>query len=172
VELLLDNGADVHSQGVLYDNALQAASLGGHKQIVRLLLDSGVNQYVSDRESIDRDRRGQEVNISWDDRLVQNRRRENIHRPTAQRAIPERDVCYEDPRQPPQISSIATGRRVNGQGRREVPGGSAAGSAAGMVGATGAAEVGGVDISLSLARASEAGRSAGPRTPTVLFLNA
>jgi hypothetical protein len=35
---LLDKHADVDAQGGEYDNALQAASLGGHKQVVKLLL--------------------------------------------------------------------------------------------------------------------------------------
>jgi hypothetical protein len=35
---LLDKHADVNAQGGEYDNALQAASLGGHKQVVKLLL--------------------------------------------------------------------------------------------------------------------------------------
>jgi ankyrin repeat protein len=43
VKLLLDNSADVHAKGGYYGNALQAASKGGHEQIVQLLLDKGAN---------------------------------------------------------------------------------------------------------------------------------
>jgi len=39
--LLLDKGADVNAQGGYYGNALQAASLGGHEAVVRLLVDKG-----------------------------------------------------------------------------------------------------------------------------------
>ncbi|KAF2677730.1 hypothetical protein K458DRAFT_279074, partial [Lentithecium fluviatile CBS 122367] len=36
--LLLREGADVNAQGGAYGNALQAASSGGHEQVVKLLL--------------------------------------------------------------------------------------------------------------------------------------
>jgi hypothetical protein len=42
--LLLEKGANVNAQGGLYDNALQAASFGGHLAIVKLLLEKGVNR--------------------------------------------------------------------------------------------------------------------------------
>ncbi|KAF2183428.1 hypothetical protein K469DRAFT_521687, partial [Zopfia rhizophila CBS 207.26] len=41
--LLLDAGADVNAQGGHYGNALQAASLGDHEQIVKLLLNAGAD---------------------------------------------------------------------------------------------------------------------------------
>ena len=41
VRLLLDRGADMHAQGGMHGNALQAACYGGHESIVRLLLDRG-----------------------------------------------------------------------------------------------------------------------------------
>jgi hypothetical protein len=41
--LLLDEGADVNAQGGHYDNALQAASYGGHEQVVKMLLDKGAD---------------------------------------------------------------------------------------------------------------------------------
>jgi hypothetical protein len=34
-------GAEVNAQGGKYGNALQAASVGGHKAVVRLLLEEG-----------------------------------------------------------------------------------------------------------------------------------
>ncbi|KAF8531910.1 ankyrin repeat protein, partial [Gautieria morchelliformis] len=40
---LLENGADVHAQGGLYGNALQAASLRGHQATVELLLEKGAD---------------------------------------------------------------------------------------------------------------------------------
>ncbi|KAK1993616.1 purine and uridine phosphorylase [Colletotrichum falcatum] len=40
---LLNKGADVNAQGGYYGNALQAASYGGHKNIVQMLLDRGAN---------------------------------------------------------------------------------------------------------------------------------
>lgn len=43
VELLLDEGADVHAQGGRYGNALQAASAQGHKDIVQILLNEGAD---------------------------------------------------------------------------------------------------------------------------------
>jgi ankyrin repeat protein len=39
--LLLDKGADVNAQGGDYSNALQAASGGGHEQVVKTLLNAG-----------------------------------------------------------------------------------------------------------------------------------
>ncbi|KAK4934274.1 hypothetical protein LTR66_015649, partial [Elasticomyces elasticus] len=41
VKLLLDQGADINTQGGYHGNALQAASFGGHQEIVKLLLDQG-----------------------------------------------------------------------------------------------------------------------------------
>ncbi|KAJ8131087.1 hypothetical protein O1611_g2540 [Lasiodiplodia mahajangana] len=43
VQLLLDKGADVNTQGGHYGNALQAASFRGHETIVRILLDKGAD---------------------------------------------------------------------------------------------------------------------------------
>jgi ankyrin repeat protein len=40
VQLLLDNKADVNVQSATYGTALQAASLDGHKEIMKLLLDN------------------------------------------------------------------------------------------------------------------------------------
>jgi ankyrin repeat protein len=41
VKLLVDKGADVNAQGGVHSNALQAASLRGHEQVVKLLVDKG-----------------------------------------------------------------------------------------------------------------------------------
>ncbi|TLS21185.1 uncharacterized protein PpBr36_10655 [Pyricularia pennisetigena] len=43
VEKILNDGADVNAQGGFYGNALQIASLGGHKEIVQILVDNGAN---------------------------------------------------------------------------------------------------------------------------------
>ena len=43
VKLLLDDGADVNTEGGHNGNALQAASLGGHREIAKLLLDRGAD---------------------------------------------------------------------------------------------------------------------------------
>ena len=40
---LIDKGADVNAQGGEYGNALQAASQGGHQEIVKLLLNNGAD---------------------------------------------------------------------------------------------------------------------------------
>lgn len=40
---LICKGADVNTQGGYYSNALQAASYGGHQEIVKLLLDHGAD---------------------------------------------------------------------------------------------------------------------------------
>lgn len=44
--LLLEKGADVNAQGGFCGNALQAASIGGHKAIVKLLLEKGTDVNV------------------------------------------------------------------------------------------------------------------------------
>lgn len=44
VQLILNTGADVNEQGGYYNNALQAASAGGHKEVVELLLNHGADQ--------------------------------------------------------------------------------------------------------------------------------
>ncbi|GFG10695.1 Pfs, NACHT and ankyrin domain protein [Aspergillus udagawae] len=44
VEMLLAKGANVNAQGGHYGNALQAASAGGHHEIVQLLLEKGANE--------------------------------------------------------------------------------------------------------------------------------
>jgi ankyrin repeat protein len=43
VELLLNNGAKVNTQGGHYGNALQAAAAEGHERVVEQLLDAGAN---------------------------------------------------------------------------------------------------------------------------------
>ncbi|KAK2733885.1 hypothetical protein FQN57_001935 [Myotisia sp. PD_48] len=43
VQMLLDGGADVNTQGGKYGNALQAASFKGYKKVVQMLLDSGAD---------------------------------------------------------------------------------------------------------------------------------
>ena len=43
MKLLLVKGADVNAEGRRYDNALQAASDGGHEGVVKLLLDKGAD---------------------------------------------------------------------------------------------------------------------------------
>lgn len=41
--MLLDKGANVNAEGGKYGNALQAASSGGHKNVVTMLLDKGAD---------------------------------------------------------------------------------------------------------------------------------
>ena len=43
VQILLDAGADVNTQGGFFSNALQAASVRGHYQVVQILLDAGAD---------------------------------------------------------------------------------------------------------------------------------
>lgn len=43
VQVLLDRGADVNTQGGYYGNAVHAASFGGYEQVVQMLLDKGAN---------------------------------------------------------------------------------------------------------------------------------
>ena len=44
MKILLDKGADVNAQGGrFYDNALEAASAGGHQEVVRTLLAKGAD---------------------------------------------------------------------------------------------------------------------------------
>ena len=43
VKNLLEEGADIHSQGGRFDTALQAASYNGHEAIVKLLLENGAD---------------------------------------------------------------------------------------------------------------------------------
>ncbi|KGO57587.1 hypothetical protein PEX2_020310 [Penicillium expansum] len=43
VQILLEQGADIHAQDGLYGNALQAASNGGHDKIVQILLEQGAD---------------------------------------------------------------------------------------------------------------------------------
>jgi ankyrin repeat protein len=43
VKLLLEKNADVNAQGGDYGNALQAASEGGHEQVVKLLLEKNTD---------------------------------------------------------------------------------------------------------------------------------
>jgi ankyrin repeat protein len=42
----LDQGADINAQGGYYGNAFQAASSGGHQEIVKLLLGQGADVNV------------------------------------------------------------------------------------------------------------------------------
>jgi hypothetical protein len=44
-KLLLDKDADVNAQGGEYGNAPQAASAGGHEQVVEILLTAGAHQH-------------------------------------------------------------------------------------------------------------------------------
>jgi ankyrin repeat protein len=46
--MLLDAGADFNAQGGDCGNALQAASLGGYEQVVKMLLDAGAHQHQED----------------------------------------------------------------------------------------------------------------------------
>jgi len=41
VQQLLEKGAKINAQGGEYDNALQAASAEGHKEVVQQLLEKG-----------------------------------------------------------------------------------------------------------------------------------
>jgi ankyrin repeat protein len=41
VKLLIDYGPDINTLGGYFNGALQAASYGGHEQVVKLLLDAG-----------------------------------------------------------------------------------------------------------------------------------
>jgi ankyrin repeat protein len=43
VQLLLEKGADVNAQGGKYGNALYAALVGGHWEIVKILLYRGAD---------------------------------------------------------------------------------------------------------------------------------
>jgi hypothetical protein len=47
-KLLLDKDANVNAQGGDYGNALQAASVRGHEQVVKMLLDAGAYQPKGD----------------------------------------------------------------------------------------------------------------------------
>ena len=40
---MIENGADVNTQGGVYGNALQAASSYGHEAIVRVLIENGAD---------------------------------------------------------------------------------------------------------------------------------
>jgi hypothetical protein len=46
--MLLDKGAEVNAHGGDFGNALQAASWGGHEQIVKTLLNAGAHQQQKD----------------------------------------------------------------------------------------------------------------------------
>jgi ankyrin repeat protein len=46
VQLLLDKGADINTQGGYFGNALREASARGHDQIVRLLLEKGADANI------------------------------------------------------------------------------------------------------------------------------
>lgn len=48
VQLLLDEGADIHAQGGQLGNALQAAATRGHTEIVQILLQKGANVNIRD----------------------------------------------------------------------------------------------------------------------------
>jgi ankyrin repeat protein len=51
VQLLLKNGAEVNLQGGFFQNALQAASDGGHKAIVQMLLENGAEMDLQGRHA-------------------------------------------------------------------------------------------------------------------------
>lgn len=48
VQLLLDKNADVNAQGGRYGNALQAALVRGHKEVVQLLQTAGARDLSID----------------------------------------------------------------------------------------------------------------------------
>jgi ankyrin repeat protein len=50
VQLLLDNGADVHAEDGKHGNALQAASAKGNTRVVQLLLDKGTDVHAEGGE--------------------------------------------------------------------------------------------------------------------------
>jgi ankyrin repeat protein len=52
VKTLLDNNFNVNIQHKIYDNALQAASMEGHKQVVEILLDRGADADVNTQHKI------------------------------------------------------------------------------------------------------------------------
>ena len=43
MQILLERRADINIQGGYYDNALSAASVGGHEKIVQILLERGAH---------------------------------------------------------------------------------------------------------------------------------
>ena len=43
--MMLKKGADVNAQGGEYGNALQAASVRGHDQVVQMLLEKGAEPF-------------------------------------------------------------------------------------------------------------------------------
>ena len=49
VQLLLDKGANVNSEGGDFGNALQVASMRGNKEIVQLLLDNAADVTIPRR---------------------------------------------------------------------------------------------------------------------------
>jgi ankyrin repeat protein len=43
--VLLENRADANAKGGLYGNALQAASVGRHHEVVQILLENGADMF-------------------------------------------------------------------------------------------------------------------------------
>lgn len=44
--MLIEHGVDINAQGGIYSNALRAASLGDHEEVMQMLLDWGAGIYA------------------------------------------------------------------------------------------------------------------------------